>query len=83
MDIIAEERERNDEAIEEIRKNIEERDTFYTEEIQRKEEEIQELRRSIIKQEEVSAETRKEVAAVWGKVAEMENKKRRWWRIFG
>jgi hypothetical protein len=82
MDIIAEERERNDEAIEEIRKNIEERYTFYTEELQRKEEEIQELRGRIIKQEEESSETRKEVAAVWGKVEEMEKtkKKRPFWR---
>ena len=75
MDMIAEVINRNEAENAETRRMVEEVKLWYEEEAKRNEEEIEELRRRLTKQEEESAETQKEVAAVWGKVAEMEKKK--------
>ena len=72
LDVIAEVINRNEAENAETRKMIEEVSQRYEEEAKRKDEEIEELRGRLTKQEEESAETRKEVAAVWGKVERIE-----------
>ena len=84
MEFIAEVINRNEAENAETRKMIEEVSQRYEEEAKRKDEEIEELRGRLTKQEEESAETQKEVAAVWGKVMEIEKKKPSLWaRLLG
>jgi len=76
MDMIAEVINRNEAENAETRKMVEEVKQVYEEEAKRNEEEIEELRGILAKQGEG-------IAAVWGKVAEMEKKKRPFWRWWG
>jgi len=78
LDLIAEVVSRNEAENAETRKMVEESRMEVAEKLREKDEEIEELRGRLTKQEEESEEARKEVAAVWGKVAEMGKKKPGW-----
>lgn len=88
--VIAEVISRNQKEHAETRKMIAEIEQRYEEETKRKDEEIAELRGILTRQEEEQAvtkqnvaEVQKEVAVVWGKVTELQNKKPWWAKLLG